>query len=41
MAVADVDNDGRLEMLFGDTSGKLVCLNHRLVELWTQELEGE
>ena len=41
MAVADVDGDGQLEMLFGDSSGVVACVKPDGSECWNIHLSGE
>lgn len=39
VAVEDVTGDGFLEMVVGDDSGNIVCVNHKGVRLWEQETQ--
>ncbi|CAM9580319.1 unnamed protein product [Pylaiella littoralis] len=40
VAIADVDGNQHVEMLLGDASGTVVCVNHDGTELWNKRLPG-
>jgi len=39
VAVHDVNSDGRLNMIVGDHSGNVVCVNHDGTLLWEHEMQ--
>ena len=41
MAVADVNNDGRLEMVVGDARGNLAAFTYKAVEVWETHLNSQ
>ena len=41
VAVADVDNDGRLEMVVGDARGNLAAFNYKGKEVWETHLNSQ